>query len=35
MKIRIANNMGDISGEAMIAPEEVGGKMGIGRVAAL
>ena len=35
MKIRIANNMGDISGEAMIAPEEVGGKMGIGRFAAL
>ena len=35
MKIRIANNMGDISGEMLINPEEVGGKMGIGRAAAM
>ena len=35
MKIRIANNMGDISGEMMINPEEVGGKLGIERAANL
>lgn len=35
MKIRIANNMGDISGEMLINPEEIGGKMGIERAASL
>lgn len=35
MKIRIANNMGDVCGEMMIAPEEIGGKMGIERAATM
>lgn len=35
MKIRIANNMGDISGEMLINPEEIGGNMGIERAASL
>lgn len=35
MKIRIANNMGDISGEMLINPEEIGGNIGIERAASL
>lgn len=35
MKIRIANNMGDISGDMVIEPEEVSGKMGIERAGQL
>lgn len=35
MKIRIANNLGDISGGMEIDPEEVSGKMGIERAASL
>ena len=35
MKIRIANNLGDICGGMEIDPEEVGGKMGIERAASL
>ena len=35
MKIRIANNLGDICGEMEIDPEEIGGKMGIERAASL
>ena len=35
MKIRISNNMGDISGDMMMEPEEVSGKMGIERAAQL
>jgi len=35
MKIRIANNLGDICGGMEIDPEEIGGKMGIVRAASL
>ena len=35
MKIRIANNLGDICGGMEIDPEEIGGKMGIERAASL
>lgn len=35
MKIRIANNLGDICGGMEIDPEEVGGNMGIERAASL
>lgn len=35
MKIRIANNLGDISGGMEIDPEEVSGMMGIERAASL
>jgi hypothetical protein len=35
MKIRIANNLGDICGGMEIDPEEIGGKMGIERAAGL
>ena len=35
MKIRIANNLGDICGGMEIEPEEIGGKMGIERAASL
>ena len=35
MKIRIANNLGDICGGMKIEPEEVSGKMGIDRAASL
>lgn len=35
MKIRIANNLGDICGGMEIDPEEIGGKMGIERSASL
>jgi len=35
MKIRIANNLGDICGGMEIDPEEIGGKMGIDRAASL
>ena len=35
MKIRLANNLGDICGGMEIDPEEVGGKMGIERAASL
>ena len=35
MKIRIANNLGDISGGMEIDPEEVSGKIGIERAASL
>ena len=35
MKIRIANNLGDICGGMEIDPEEVVGKMGIERAASL
>lgn len=35
MKIRIANNMGDIAGGMEISPEEVSGKVGIERVSSL
>lgn len=35
MKIRIANNLGDISGGMEIDPEEASGSMGIERVASL
>ena len=35
MKIRLANNLGDICGCMEIDPEEIGGKMGIERAASL
>ena len=35
MKIRIANNLGDIFGGMEFDPEEIGGKMGIERAASL
>ena len=35
MKIRIANNLGDICGGMEIDPEEIGGKTGIERAASL
>lgn len=35
MKIRIANNLGDICGGMEIDPEEIGGNMGIERAASL
>lgn len=35
MKIRISNNMGDISGDMVMEPEEVSGKMGIERAGQL
>ena len=35
MKIRIANNLGDICGWMEIDPEEIGGKMGVERAASL
>ena len=35
MKIRIANNLGDVCGGMEIDPEEVSGKMGIERAASL
>lgn len=35
MKIRISNNTGDIAGDMVMEPEEVSGKMGIERAAAL
>ena len=35
MKIRLANNLGDICGGMEIDPEEVGGKMGIERASSL
>ena len=35
MKIRLANNLGDICGGMDIDPEEIGGKMGIERAASL
>ena len=35
MKIRIANNLGDVCGGMEIDPEEVSGKIGIERVASL
>ena len=35
MKIRIANNMGDIAGGMEISPDEVSGKVGIERVSSL